>query len=86
MSGDPRRGENRENRDQDRRDSAGESGGHMGAGKSGREDLGSEKPQDDLGSNKPGRGAGGKRAVDDNPDRSNENEKGDRPGSKSGAS
>ena len=56
-------------RDQDRRDSAGESGGNAGAGRSGREDLGSEKPQDDLGSNKPGKGAGGEQAVDDNPGR-----------------
>jgi hypothetical protein len=56
-------------RSQDRRDSAGESGGNMGAGRSGHEDLGSEKPQDDLGSNKPGKGAGGKQAVDDNPER-----------------
>lgn len=54
---------------QDRRDSAGESGGNMGAGRSGKEDLGSEKPQDDLGSNKPGRGAGGEDAVDDDPTR-----------------
>lgn len=58
-----------ERRDQDRRDSAGESGGNAGAGRSGREDLGSEKPQDDLGSNKPGKGAGGDHPVDDNPSR-----------------
>ena len=34
-----------------------ESGGHMGAGKSGKENLGSEKPseRDNMGSNKPGR-------------------------------
>jgi hypothetical protein len=56
-------------RSQDRRDSAGESGGNMGAGRSGREDMGSEKPQDDLGSNEPGKGAGGDRPVDDNPER-----------------
>jgi len=55
--------------DQNRRASAGTSGGNMGAGKSGAEDLGSEKPQDDLGSNKPGKGAGGNRSVDDNPRR-----------------
>ena len=32
------------------------SGGHMGAGRSGKEDLGSEKPseRDNMGSNKPG--------------------------------
>ena len=58
-----------ERRTQDRRDSAGVSGGHAGAGRSGREDLGSEKPQDDLGSNKPGKGAGGALPVDDNPRR-----------------
>ncbi|MGB5036226.1 MAG: hypothetical protein WBQ66_06445 [Blastocatellia bacterium] len=56
-------------KNQDRRDSAGESGGNAGAGRSGHEDLGSEKPQDDLGSNKPGKGAGGDRAVDDDPGR-----------------
>jgi hypothetical protein len=56
-------------RSQDRRDSAGESGGNMGAGKSGKEDLGTEKPQDDRGSNKPDEGAGGQNAVDDDPTR-----------------
>ena len=35
------------------------SGGHMGAGRSGKEDLGSEKPseRDNMGSNKPKKGA-----------------------------
>jgi hypothetical protein len=56
-------------RSQDRRDSAGESGGNMGAGKSGKEDLGTEKPQEDRGSNRPNQGAGGKDAVDDDPSR-----------------
>jgi hypothetical protein len=56
-------------RSQDRRDSAGESGGNMGAGKSGKEDLGAEKPQGDEGSNRPGKGAGGRNAVDDDPTR-----------------
>ena len=64
-----RQGEAKEKRGQDRRDSAGESGGNMGAGRSGREDMGSEKPQEDLGSNKPGKGAGGDQAVDDDPSR-----------------
>lgn len=57
----------KKSKDQDRRASAGMSGGHMGAGRSGREDLGTEKPQHDMGSNKPNKGAGGKQAVDDNP-------------------
>jgi hypothetical protein len=56
-------------RSQDRRDSAGESGGNMGAGRSGKEDMGSEKPQHDQGSNEPGKGAGGDDAVDDDPTR-----------------
>lgn len=56
-------------KDQDRPDSAGQTGGNAGAGKSGHEDLGSEKPQDDGGSNKPGKGAGGDHPVDDNPER-----------------
>ena len=59
----------KKSKDQDRRASTGTSGGNMGAGRSGREDLGTEKPQHDMGSNRPNKGAGGKRALDDNPQR-----------------
>ena len=53
-----------ERNENERYDKNPRSGGHMGAGKSGREDMGAEKSADELGSHKPGEAPSRDAALD----------------------